>query len=62
VASCDGKINDISDGGRVDRDGTIDDLCEGVIRLPFLPNSGMTGVTHEQRSGRPVATKHQLLN
>jgi hypothetical protein len=37
----------------VDRDGTVDDLSEGVFRLPSPLNSGTTEVAHEQRLGRP---------
>jgi hypothetical protein len=43
-------------GERVDRDGTVDGLCEGVFRMPSLLSSGTTGVAHEQSLGRPVAT------
>jgi hypothetical protein len=32
-----------------DRDGTVDDLSEGVFQLPFPPTSCTTGVAHEQR-------------
>jgi hypothetical protein len=39
-----------------DRVGTVDDLSEGVFRLPFSPSSGTTGVAHEQRSGRSNST------
>jgi hypothetical protein len=44
-------------GERADRDGTVDDMCEVVFRLPFPPSSGTTGVAHEHMSGRPVATR-----
>jgi hypothetical protein len=43
-------------GERAGRDGAVDDLCEGVVRLPFLPIAGTTKVAHELRSDRPVAT------
>jgi hypothetical protein len=32
-----------------DRDGTVDDLSEGVFHLPFTPSSGTMGVAQEQR-------------
>jgi hypothetical protein len=35
----------------MDRVETVDDLSEGVFRMPFPPSSGTTGVAHEQRSG-----------
>jgi hypothetical protein len=37
-------------GLSTDRDGTDDDLCEGVFHLPFPPSSGTTGVAQEPRS------------
>jgi hypothetical protein len=43
-------------GMSTDRDGTDDDLSEGVFHLPFPPSSGTTGVAHEPRSGRFVST------
>jgi hypothetical protein len=39
-------------GLSTDRDGTGDDLCEGVLHLPFPLGTGTTGVAHEPRSGR----------
>jgi hypothetical protein len=39
-----------------DRDGTDDDMSEGVFHLPFPPSSGMTGVAQEPRSGRLAST------
>jgi hypothetical protein len=39
-------------GLSTDRDGTDDDLSEGVFHLPFPPVSGTTGVAQEPRSGR----------
>jgi hypothetical protein len=39
-------------GLSTDRDGTDDNLSEGVFHLPFPPSSGTTGVAHEPRSGR----------
>jgi hypothetical protein len=41
---CEGRSGDISDGERVDRDGTVDGLCEGGFGVPFPPNIGTTGV------------------
>jgi hypothetical protein len=38
-------------GLSTDRDGTDDDLSEGVFSPAFPPISGMTGNTHEPRSG-----------
>jgi hypothetical protein len=32
-----------------DRDGTVDDLSEGVFHLPLTPSSGTIGVAQEQR-------------
>jgi hypothetical protein len=40
----------------VDRDGTVNDLGDGIVRMPFPSSSGTTGVTQQQRSGRPIAT------
>jgi hypothetical protein len=39
-------------GMSTDRDGTVDDLSEGVFHLPFSPSSGTTGVAHEPRLGK----------
>jgi hypothetical protein len=39
-------------GLSMDRDGTDDDLSEGVFHLPFSPSSGTTGVAQEPRSCR----------
>jgi hypothetical protein len=39
-------------GLSTDRDGTDDDLSEGVFHLPFPHVSGTTGVAQEPRSGR----------
>jgi hypothetical protein len=39
-----------------DRDGTVDDISEGVFHMPFPPSSGTTGVAHEHRSGRSAST------
>jgi hypothetical protein len=43
-------------GLSTDRDGTIDDLCEGFFSHAFPPSSGTTGVAHEPRSGRFAST------
>jgi hypothetical protein len=43
-------------GMSTDRDGTDDDLSEGVFHLPFPPSSGKTGVAHEPRSCMFVST------
>jgi hypothetical protein len=34
----------------MDRVGTVDDMSEGVFRIPFPLGSGTTGVAHEPRS------------
>jgi hypothetical protein len=39
-----------------DQDGTVDDLSEGVFRLPSPPSSGTTGVAQDQRSGKSDST------
>jgi hypothetical protein len=39
-------------GLSTDRDGTDDDLCEGVFYMPVPLGSGTTGVAQEPRSGR----------
>jgi hypothetical protein len=46
----------------MDRDGTIDDLCEGVFRVSSPPYSGTTGVAHEQRSSRPIAMNTYMFS
>ena len=43
-------------GLSTDRDGTDDDLSEGVFHLPPPPSSGTTGVAREPRSGRYDST------
>jgi hypothetical protein len=43
-------------GMSTDRDGTDDDLNEGVFHVPFPPSSGTTGVAQELRSGRLAST------
>jgi hypothetical protein len=43
-------------GMSTDRDGTDDDLSEGVFHLPFPPTSDTTGVAHEPRSDRFTST------
>jgi hypothetical protein len=43
-------------GMSTDRDGTDDDLSEGVVHLPFPPSSGTTGVAHETRPGKFAST------
>jgi hypothetical protein len=49
-------------GMSTDRDGTDDDLNEGVFHLPFSPpSSGTTGVAREPRSGRFASTSSSSL-
>jgi hypothetical protein len=43
-------------GMSTDRDGTVDDLSEGVFHMHFPPSSGTTGVAHEHRSGKSAST------
>jgi hypothetical protein len=43
-------------GMSTDRDGTVDDLREGVFHIPFPPSSGTTGVAHEPRPCRFAST------
>jgi hypothetical protein len=43
-------------GFSTDRDGTDDDLSEGVFRMLFPPSSGTIGVAQEPRSGRFAST------
>jgi hypothetical protein len=44
-------------GMSTDRDGTDDDLSEGVFHLPFPPSSGTTGVAQKPRSCRFASTR-----
>jgi hypothetical protein len=43
-----------------DRDGTVDDLSEGGVRLASPPRSGTTGVAQEQRQVR--LDEHKLTS
>jgi hypothetical protein len=43
----------MSDEGCMDRDGTGDDLSEGIFRMPSPPP---TGVAHDHMLGRPDST------
>jgi hypothetical protein len=43
-------------GMSTDRDGTDDDMSEGVFHLPLPPSFGTTGVAHESRSSRLAST------
>jgi hypothetical protein len=43
-------------GMSTDRDGTDDDLSEGVFHMPFPPSSDTTGAAQEPRSGRFAST------
>jgi hypothetical protein len=45
----------------VDRVGAFDDLSEGILCMPFLPNSGTTGVAHEPRSSGHDSAAHTDL-
>jgi hypothetical protein len=43
-------------GMSTDRDGTDNDLSEGVFQMSFPPSSGTTGVAQEPRSSRFAST------
>jgi hypothetical protein len=43
-------------GKSTDRDGTDENLSEGVFHMPFPPSSGKTGVAQYPRSGTFAST------
>jgi hypothetical protein len=60
VASCVGRSNYYV-GMSTDRDGTVDDMSEGVFHMPFPPSSGKTGVTQEPKSGMSASTNSSCI-